>query len=60
MRLARTAAALTDAIIRAAGLRAVSNEAKRAGWDGKSAMPHSFWRDAADRVEESKVTDKEG
>ena len=60
MRLVRTTIALTEAIISAAGREAVAAEARRAGWDSQSAMPHSFWRDCAARVEESKDTDKEG
>ncbi len=56
----RTAAALTEAIISAAGREAVEAEAKRAGWDGQSGMPHSFWRETAERVEKSNDTLKEG
>lgn len=54
MRKRRTAAALTEAVISAAGREAVAAEAKRAGWDGVSEMPHSFWREIAERVEKSK------
>ena len=60
MRLARTTIALTEAIISAAGREAVAAEARLAGWDSKSGMPHSFWREMAERVEKSNVTDKEG